>query len=338
MRHWLSGILTAVLLLAASLAAPLHAHPTDPPPDSAFVLLSQGSELGVGALIQADGFVARENNPDGFALNTVRLRLRGAAYRVGFFVQTDFTRSPALLDAQLDLPVTPNATIVAGLFKAPFSRGELTSSMRLPFLERARVVNALAPSRQIGISLEADLVPERLQFIGGVFNGNGRRFGLNDNDALLYAGRLAGIVPLEDGELQIGTNATYSQDANLPLSPVAASFSGRRFLFGIDALLQWQQWLVGGELITAALDPTGQSSFYPTGYYTTVGYTFQEQHQLLLRVDAFDRDRGPEVDEQLILGYNFFWTDALKLQANYVAPFGALDDGYAGVRLQLGLR
>lgn len=334
----LSKLPITVLLIALPLTAPLYAQPSASPSDTAYVGLPPGTALQVGALIQTDVFLARTHAVDGFSVNTARLRLGGAVRHVRFFVQPDLTRSPALLDVRLRLPVSSRLTATAGRYKAPFSREALTSSMHLHYLNRARVVNALAPSRQIGASLGATLVPGRLHLEGGLYNGNGSTSWQNDNDAFLYVGRLVGTLPLDEGALEVGANAGYSRDANVALPSRTASFSGRRTLLGLDATLTWDAWLFEVEWITASLDPTNGSAYRPTGYHVTAGYLLAPRHQLLLRVDGFDTDLGTsDEDEQLLVGYNLFWTDVLKLQANYVAPLDTPDDGYVGVRLQLGI-
>jgi hypothetical protein len=58
----------------------------------------------------------------------------------------------------------------------------------------------------------------------------------------------------------------------------------------------------------------------------------------VLRLDGFSDGRaGTTEDELLVLGYNLFWTSALKFQVNYSAEFDELDTGTLGARLQLAL-
>ena len=286
LRIWIGRITAAVALLILLPPASLQAQ-SAPSSDTTFVSLLQGTELGIGALLQVDGTAGRADATDSFNLRVARFRFRGTAHRLQFFVQTEFNSAPAVLDTRLRFAVSDAVSVAAGLYKAPFSAEFLLFRGDLPFLERSRVVNALAPKRQTGVSLRADLLPGRLQFEGGVFNGNGGQFRLNDNDSFLYVGRLTGIQPLSDnGQLAVSANVAYSQDESVALSPLPAPFAGRRTLLGLDARLQWQQWLLAAEGITAHLNAADGPTHQPAGYYVTTGYRFTDHHQALVRLDA----------------------------------------------------
>lgn len=332
MPHRLPKRLAALFLLACSLALPLRAQPTD----TAHVALSPGTALDLGGLLHTDAHLGRDQAPNGFTLKTARLKLNGTVHRAHPFIQVDVTRSPALLDAGLRLPMTEALSLTAGRFKAPFSYEALTSSSRLLFLSRARVVDVLAPARQTGVSVEAALLPDRLSLAAGLFNGNGAQAFSNDNDALLYVTRLVGTAPLDGGTLQFGLNVGYSEDAAVGIPPIAPAFAGRRALFGADVVLERRAWLFVAEGITASLDETNGPTYRPTGYAITAGYRPADAHQVLLRLDAFDPDlAATDFDEQLVVGYTFSGLEALRMQVNYTAAFDALEDGFVGARLQL---
>lgn len=329
-----------IALLTASLLLILAPSPATAQSgaDTTFVSLLRGTELGVGTLLQVDADANRDEAPDSFTLRTARLRLSGRAPGLRFLLQTDFNRTPSVLDVRLRVPVSPTVSIAAGLYKSPFSAEFLASRSNLILLERARVVNALAPQRQTGIAGRADLLDERLRVEGGVFNGNGGRLRLDDNDAFLYVGRLSGTLPLRRGQLEAGVNAAISNDEDTALGPVAASFTGQRVVAGADARLRYGSWTVAGEWITASLDANEGPTYRPWGYHATVGYAVAARHQLVLRFDDFSDGRtATEDDDELLLGYNLFWTTALKLQVNYATPLDALDEGAVGARLQLAL-
>lgn len=330
---------TALLALLALLKAfpqSLHAQSTSSSSDTTFVSLLRGTELGVGGLVQVDGEIGDDTRPDGFDLRVARLRLRGQAPGLQFFVQTDFNRNPSVLDARLRVPLSSTASIAAGLYKTPFSPEFIRFRGDLRTLERSRVVNALAPQRQVGVTLRADVPSSPLQFEGGLFNGT-RGLQTNDNDSFLYVGRLSSAIPLDVGDLEIGVQAAFSNDRNVAIPSVTGSFQGQRTLFGVDAEFQHEKLLLAGEWITASLDPPNGDSVQPWGYYATVGYSVAPRHQLLLRLDGFSDGRAPAEDEQLIVGYNLLWTSALKFQVNYVTPLDEIDAGTLGARLQLAL-
>lgn len=333
-------LVPGLLLALPALTAAQSTSEQGAPPT---VALLQGTSLGIGTLIQVDGYVGRQTAPDGFALRATRLRLRGTTDRLRFFVQTDFNRTPSVLDARLRVPLSRTTSITAGLFKAPFSAELLLFRGDLLVLERSRVVNTLAPRRQLGVSLRTDLVAGRLRLEGGLFNGNGGGLRPNDNDAFLYVGRVSGAIPLAAGRLAVGANVAYSQDENVALGSITPSFAGQRWVLGLDARLHWRRWTLAAEGLTARLDAANGPATRPGGYYLTAGYDLAAQHQLRVRLDAFDSDHPAAADgaarddTQVILGYAFAWTETVTMQINYLSSVEALDSGHVGGRLQLAL-
>lgn len=336
--------ISCVLLVCVSVgivtATPTHAQQSSPRPDTTFVSLVHGSELSLGALLQIDGVASRAETPHSFELRVARLRFRGAAHRLRFFVQTDFIRSPAVLDTRLRFALSDAVSVAAGLYKTPFSGEFLLFRGDLTFLERSRVMNALAPRRQTGVSLRADLVPGRLRVEGGVFNGNGARLRINDNDAFLYVGRLTGTLPLgSSGQVLAGANAAYSQDEALDLDPAPSSFTGQRTVGGADVRLTWEAWLFATEGIIARLDPANGAAYQPRGFHVTGGYRVNSHHQIVLRADVYNDDRvATDEPATVLLGYNVAWTPTAMLQVNYRVPTEDITEGKVGARLQLALK
>ncbi len=307
--------------------------------DTTFVSLVRGTELGVGALLQVDGAVRRTEAPNTFELRVARLRFQGAAHRLQFFVQTDFLRSPAVLDTRLQFALSEVVSVAAGLYKAPFSSEFLLFRGDLTFLERSRVVNALAPRRQTGVSVRADLVPDRLRMEAGVFNGNGARLRINDNDAFLYVGRIMSTHPLgRDGQLILGANGAYSLDEAVALSPAPSSFSGQRVVGGLDVRLTWDAWLLAAEGIAARLAPSDGPAYKPHGFHVTGGYRVAPRHQVVIRADVYSDDRAAtDESTEMLVGYNVAWTPTATLQVNYRAPAEDIARATVGARLQLAL-
>jgi len=335
-------LLLALASISIALAAPVPSHAQQAPSsssDTAFVSLVRGTELSVGALLQVDGAVSRTEAPNTFELRVARLRFRGAAHRLQFFVQTEFLRSPAVLDTRLRFALSEGVSVAAGMYKAPFSSEFLLFRGDLTFLERSRVVNALAPRRQTGVSVRADLVPNRLRVEAGVFNGNGARLRTNDNDAFLYVGRVTSTHPLgRDGQLILGANAAYSLDEAVALDPAPRPFSGQRVVGGLDVRLTWDAWLFAAEGIAARLDPTDGSAYQPHGFHVTGGYRIAPRHQVVARADVYSDDRAAtDESTNLLVGYNVAWTPTATLQVNYRAPSEDITRGTVGARLQLAL-
>jgi phosphate-selective porin len=299
--------------------------------------------LTVGALVQADAYLG-DPSGDAFRARSARLRLGGEVNSLQYVIQTDFSSSSVLLDAFARLPLTNRLRLTAGLFKAPFSAEILTSRANIRFAERARVVNALAPGRQAGVTLGGPVLPDRLSVTIGAFNGTG---GLtpNDNDHFLYVGRVEGRIPVGEDPLRIGTNAAYSVDDDVGLGRLARpNYAGTRLLFGVDAGYETERWFAEAELETAALDPDENEASIPTssdpfGFYLAGGVNVAPDHQLLARFDQFDPDVPAQVtpDDQVTLGYNYEPTSVLRVVLNYQTPADELSDGFFTARLQVAL-
>ena len=333
------GLLLFGLLLLGT--GSLHLASAQSPEDGP-VSVGDGT-LDVGALVQADAYLG-DPAGDAFRARTARLRLGGTVNRLEYVLQTDFSSPSVLLDAYARLPLTNRLRLTAGLFKAPFSAEVLTSRSDILFAERARVVNALAPARQAGVTLGGPVLPNRLSVTLGAFNGT-RGLTPNDNDHFLYVGRVQGQIPVGEERLRVGTNAAYSVDDDVNLGGVGrADYAGTRFLFGVDARYETDRWLVEGELETAALDPDAEQAAVPTssdpfGLYLAGGVDVAPDHQLLARFDHFDPDVPEQVapDDQLTLGYNYEPSSVLRVVLNYQTPTDVLSDGFLTARLQVAL-
>ena len=68
----------------------------------------------------------------------------------GYLFQTNFTDWPAILNAQIKYRFSGTVAMSAGQFKAPFSYEFLTYGGSIDFVNRATMVTALAPGRQVG--------------------------------------------------------------------------------------------------------------------------------------------------------------------------------------------
>jgi hypothetical protein len=301
--------------------------------------------LTIGGLLQADAYLGGTRG-DQFRARSTRVRLGGQIDQLQYVVQTDFSSPSILLDAFARLPLTRRVRVRAGLFKTPFSAEFRTPRPDILFAERARAVNNIAPNRQAGVTLSATLLPDGLSATVGAFNGP-RGLSPNDNDLFLYVGRLNGQVPVGENQLELGTNVGYSIDDNVDLSGLnRPQFAGTRFLFGVDARLETDQWLVAGELNTAELAPRGigipsrLSSTEPLGFYLAAGANVAADHQLLVRFDQFDPDVPAQAapDDQLTLGYNYEPSSALRVLLNYQTPLGEISNGFLTARLQVALR
>ncbi len=284
--------------------------------------------FSIGVVVQAVGDFAWDRGPvtggnNGFSIATSRLSVRGNLdFGLGYFMQTDFTRTTPILDARLSYQITENLGLDAGLFKAPFSAEFLIPAPSIDFVNRSQVVSTLAPGRQVGVALRGSVNERLITYGAGVFNGNGRRVTGNDDNNLMYVGRLVVRPSVSSGTLEVGANVSFSKDDN-------ATFQGNRFLVGGDARRQWDRWLASAEFIYADLDPDVGPGAQPFGYQATVGYMLDPgRHQILGRWDSLDLDGGATTRNFIVLGYNFWPTQAFEFQVNYLIPvFDGSDAG-----------
>lgn len=333
--------LAGLLVGLCAMACPAVAQSTG---DTA-VTVGAGDALRVGGLVQADAYLGRDGAAnDGFQARSVRLRLGGQARTLSYVVQTDFTSSRPLLDAFVQIPLADRLRLRGGLFKTPYSAELLTPRPSIPFAERARVVNALAPARQAGVQLSGDLTADardaQVTATLGAFNGT-RGLSTNDNDHLLYLGRLTGTVPLGPGTLDVGASGGYSLDAQATIPNTATSFAGTRLLVQADAAYETGRWRLAGALHAADLDRDGPTipeadTQSPFGFHATAGAAVADGHRVRARLEGYDPDTiEPAPDDRLVLGYNYTASSVLRVVVNYEASTEDVADGFFTGRLQV---
>ena len=262
--------------------------------------------------------------------------MRGAVDAASFFLQSDFADDLAVVDVRMQVALSSRLTLRGGLYKTPFSQSVLTFRGHLPLLERPRMVDALAPQRQLGGHLAFDAVPRRLLVEGGLYNGNGDTLSPNDNNSFLYIGRVSGAESLAFATVQWGLNAGYSHDTNVEIPRTAAAFAGTRILFGGDVTLRTQRWRVLGEIIGAHLDATNGAERSPLGLAIVGGVTPAEHHEVVVRYDRYNPDAiTPTPNDIWELGYTYTPNAFLKTRVHYAASDDSLGNGAWTVRLQM---
>lgn len=138
----------------------------------------------------------RDDGDDESRFNVPRARLTagGHFYRpaLRYYFQGDFADDFDLRDAVLEAVVSPALGARAGQFKIPFNRAQIASSASLQFVERAVSVDEFLlgdSGRDIGVQIGGTVVPERLQYAVGAFNGAGPNSTDRDSNHL-FVGRL----------------------------------------------------------------------------------------------------------------------------------------------------
>lgn len=160
--------------------------------------------LALGGRVQllytaTDGDVGRDRS--GFSVRRARVTAGGHVYRpqLRFYFQGDFANDFELRDALLEYTLVPQAAFRVGQFKIPFNRARVTSSGALQFVDRVATDAEFLPTdegRDIGLQVGGTLLPERLSYALGAFNGTGPNTTSRDSN-YLAVGRLL-FTPLAD--------------------------------------------------------------------------------------------------------------------------------------------
>ena len=157
------------------------------------------NSLRLRGLVQADGrFYFDDANAaqDGFLLRRARLIFEGKfADRFSYVIQPEFGGSTIqLLDANVNLAVTPDFNVLAGRFKTPVGLEQLQSDSVAFFNERSVATN-LAPNRDVGLQLHGTVLDKRIAYQAALINGlidggNSPASGVNQEGDLTVAGRI----------------------------------------------------------------------------------------------------------------------------------------------------
>lgn len=181
-------------------------------PDKAFTMV-----VGGRAHMDYLSLDNKDQQASSFDMKRARIYAQGNLYKnTEFKAELDFSEGSAasLTDGYINLTHLPFAKTMLGQFKEPFSLEALTSFRFVDFVERSIIANSIAPGRDIGVMLHANLFDGILGYGVGIFNGNGRNRKRDENDDKDLAGRVylrpfrkSGIPFLEG--LQVGGAFTW---------------------------------------------------------------------------------------------------------------------------------
>jgi phosphate-selective porin OprO/OprP len=154
------------------------------------------SKLKLSGRLHADyrWFLNDHPSNDTFLIRRARIAAMGTFYKnYDFSVEYDMGEGNARLnDAFMNIRYWPEAQLMFGQYKVPFSLEELHSDNWIDFIERSLSDN-FAPSRDIGIMLHGNISKDFLYYQLGVFNG--RKLNASDvDDQKDVAGRVT-IAP-----------------------------------------------------------------------------------------------------------------------------------------------
>jgi phosphate-selective porin OprO/OprP len=148
--------------------------------DDGFYLKGADDQLRIGGWLQGDArlFLDNEHREENtFLIRRARLDIRGVlendwGYRLyGTLIGE---RNGILQEGWLEYRKYGGLRIRAGQFVEPFSLEAVYSARWTDFLERAMIINALAPQEGIGIMAFGKVYHDQLTWATGFFNGQGR--------------------------------------------------------------------------------------------------------------------------------------------------------------------
>jgi phosphate-selective porin OprO/OprP len=206
---------------------------------------------------------------DEFEWRRLRIGVEGRWKRLTFEVDADpaFEEGDELKDAWLSLRLARALQVRGGHMKLPVSPERLTSPAKTDFVERAAVVESLAPQRDWGVALHGE-IGRVLEYQAGVFEGDGSsrderagttaaaRLVLKPARWLDLGGSFAqGDVEAEPagGELDPEPKGFSGRSASGYLFFPPVFVEGRRRRFGADARIEagpvslWSEFLEGRE-------------------------------------------------------------------------------------------
>jgi phosphate-selective porin len=234
--------------------------------------------------------------------------------------------SLGLLDAKLTFKLSDRHKLHAGQYVVPFSREDLASDLTIYTINRALVVDKLAPNRDIGVSLDGATDSQILKYSVGVFNGAGKNTNSdkgNDNDQFLYLGRMVVAPKTETVKVEIGANYARNNVEAGYARVDSSTFAGKEDLYGVDLSLDWNNSSFIGEYINAKLSPdAGGQATKKDGYYLQYAYSFNPKYQAVLKYEEYDADKSVEANTEkkwTTIGLNqYIRGNDLRMSYNYI--------------------
>ena len=299
-------------------------------------ITSEGLTLGMLLQAKLDPSIDRSDpDPRSVQVAAMRILLSGSLDGgFNYFLQTNFAAGPSILDARAGWTASDQLGVWAGRFKAPLSRELLTFAGSLDFVNRSRVVEALAPGRQMGVQLRGRVGSGALWSVGG-FTGPDNR---PANESVVGVARFEVTPQLDGGDarLWIAASAAVGRDGAVGGRVLGSAYEGDGTLFGLDARLEYGRLMLSGEAIVADFDPMGSPGVDAAGLYATAGWMTDERTQVVARWDRY-RPLGGVHDDILVLGFNAWPSSASQVRVNWLVPVAGSSSPHKFlVTLQIG--
>jgi hypothetical protein len=295
----------------------------------------KSEELNVGLLLQSVGVLSLDdddfNGGRQFELGATRLDIRGELpsnfiYRL----QLDFRRSMSVMDARVGYRFSDQFRVVTGMFKPYLSADLDPSPAATDFINRARLVGSMLNSRELGVTALGE--SEGFNYRLGIYNGNGRQLG-NDDNRFLYTARLGYQVNLvDDGTIDFGLNGAVNTSESEQVGNSGLFSAGDRTIYGAFVKYDSDTFFGTVEFLQSGFEVQGLNFDETiTGFYATIGNNISDQSQLLARFDHLSFDVTRNDSNRVVLGWNYQATELVSFQLNGLLQFNDGDDNQAGI-------
>ncbi len=234
------------------------------------------TQLIRGDLVERPGDAGDRGLLTGFAIPRARFGLVGEfAAKVPFAIVTDLAGS-RLTDAWIGYERFRFAKMWFGARTVPFSRSAILSSADAALSERSRAVAAMAPFRQVGVTLGGDYKDHGISWRLGAYNGFDRLgtfYQGTENSAGLHGNRVNGLSGV--GRLQWAPLGEMGEAvADMKRSGMRMALGGGAWLNdgGTNSGMGWGVDLHfkarGFHLLVEHLEDTAKPHEQPTGTQT----------------------------------------------------------------------
>lgn len=277
---------------------------------------------------------------NGFYFNRARLGVVGnIPYDFSYYVMVEFSPTkggPYLLDAFITYKrLAPWINVSMGQFKSPFGLELNTPCQSLHTINRSRVVSELAsPFRDIGLMIFGGTAdkeifgltnPNVFAWKFAITNGTGMNV-MDNNKGKDYTGRLI-FSPIAG--LSVG--GSYRYGTLKPSDPTMDDDVRTRY--GFDISVEKANFLVQAEYING--NDQGSSlvgggcgetptlvigDFVKNGFFVQALYMTPWKIQPVIKYESYDPDADVDYNKQqdITFGFNYFFNEWTRLQANYV--------------------
>lgn len=178
-----------------------------------------------------------QRDQNSFMIRRARTKLRGHAYVpwLKYYLQYDWAQ-PVLRDLNLTIDKYKWAQVRIGRGKVSYNNERVTSSGKQQFVNRSIVNDIFTVDRQQGIEVKGNLFPSAwhdITYYAGVFTGLGVGERNNDDDNLMYSGRLQWNAL--GGEMTFSqSDLTFHEQPALNISIAANTNTSRCTAFETD--------------------------------------------------------------------------------------------------------